>query len=223
MTKQQEVTKFIESGQDPVFVATPNHPFIARPQFGEDRVVLVPGHFYTFQELNPVQPYEVPTVDEVELMKYPGKKEDELITKYTKVKKPYYDNRPIILYLGNDIGLDVKLMSQVLRKVFVRTYMTRLLEQVMESFNDDGEPRPFMERVKLPKFKSFLSVDYRLVRQLVRLPEVKLDLLVNKYKRDTMTYLTLIDWPEVCKLHLANYSTDRTVSMRSSFSLIEVK
>lgn len=222
MTKLQELENFYRNGVDPVFAATPNHIFLKTPS-SADRVALVPGHFYSFQELNPIQPEEVPTVDEVELMKYPTKREDELIAKYSKIKKPYYDNRPIFLYLGNDFGLDVKLMSQRLRKRFIQTYLSCVHAPLSACYDSEGELIDFHTRIRSLGVRPFFSVDLALVRQIIGIPDLRLSLLVNKYKRENMRYLTLIDWNDVPKLHLANYSTDRTISMRSNFSLIEIK
>jgi hypothetical protein len=222
MTKLQEIQNFYLNGVDPAFVATPNHIFIKTPNSAE-RVVLVPGHFYTFQELNPVPPEDVPTVDEVELMKYPTKREDQLIAKYAKTKKPYYDNRPIFLYLGNDLGLNVKLMNQGLRKKFIRTYLSVVQAPLAGCYDTEGNLIDFGTRIRSLEVRPFFSVNLALIKQIIGMPDLRLGLLVNKYKRENMQYLTMIDWDDVPKLHLANYSTDRTISMRSNFSLIEIK
>jgi hypothetical protein len=63
----------------------------------------------------------------------------------------------------------------------------------------------------------------RLVKAIIGMPEFKLNLLVNKYNREKMRNLTLVDWDDVPKLPLVNYSTDRMISARSNFSLFEIK
>ena len=222
MTQLEELQAFYRDGTDPFFVAQPNHVFIKQPVTGE-RVVLVPGHFYTFQELHPVMPDAVPTVDEVEMMRYPGKSEDSLMQKYTGIKKPYYDNRPIFLYLGNDFGLDVKLMNQRLRKTFVRSYLSRIQRPLAQCFDNDGKLLDFGKRIRMSELNPIFGVTAGFVKSITGLPDIKFDLLVNKYRREGMRYLTLIDWPDVPKLHLANYSTDKSISSRSYFSLLEIK
>lgn len=222
MTQLEELQAFYSNGTDPFFVAQPNQIFIKQQGSGE-RVILVPGHFYTFQELYPVTPDSVPTVDEVEMMRYPGKSEESLIQKYTGIKKPYYDNRPIFLYLGNDFGLDVKLMNQILRKRFIRTYLTRIQGPLSHCFDDNGNILDFSKRLRMPELNPIFGVTLDFVKSLTGLPDIKFNLLVNKYRRENMRYLTLIDWPDVPKLHLANYSTDKSISSRSYFSLLEIK
>jgi hypothetical protein len=83
----------------------------------------------------------------------------------------------------------------------------------------DGELLPFNKRPIRP----FLGINPLLVKTITGIPDMKYSLLVNKYNREQMRNLTLIDWDQVPKLHLANYSTDKTISARSAFSLFELK
>jgi hypothetical protein len=84
----------------------------------------------------------------------------------------------------------------------------------------EGELLPIRQR---PSLNSFLSVNLGFIKQVSGLDDLKFNLLVNKYNREQMRNLTLIDWDTVPNLHLANYSTDRLISTRSSFSLFEIK
>jgi hypothetical protein len=173
-------------------------------------------------ELEPIGPDQVPTWDEYELLKHPSVKDAALAAKY-RVKKPYYDNLPIFLALSPDgLGLNVKLMSQPLRKRFIRTYLNRMSTPLANCF-EDGNLMEFNKRIRERVVAPFLNVDTTFIKTLLGMPDIKFNLLVNKYNREKMRNLTLIDWDTVPNLHLANYSTDKTISARSSFSLFEIK
>lgn len=223
MTKFEELQNYYRNGVDPAWNPTPNHPFINPTPPGGDRVILVPGHFYTFMELNPVGPDDVPTVDEYEMISNPSTRDLALISKYKKTKKPYYDNRPIFLALSQDgFGLNIKIMSQLLRKKFIRTYLMRIQSQIEKCYID-GNLLDFRKRLAMRELSPLFSVNLDFIRNISGLPDIKFNLLVNKYNRENMRYLTLIDWDDVSKLHLPNYSTDRTIASRSNFSLLEIK
>lgn len=221
MTNYERLQAFYQSGTDPEFSPNPNHDFMNLTR-GGDRTVLLPGHIYSHLELEPIGPDQVPTWDEYEILKNPSMRDLNLVSKY-KIRKPYYDNRPIFLAIDqNGLGINLKLMSQNLRKKFLMTYL-RVMETPISNCYSDGNLMPFQERIQAGVLGPFLGVDYRMVRTIIGMPEFKLNLLVNKYNREKMRNLTMIDWDDVPKLHLANYSTDRMISARSSFSLFEIK
>lgn len=221
MTQLEKIQDFYQNGTDPDFSPNPNHVFMNTTR-GGDRTILIPGHFYTHLELEPIGPDQVPTWDEYELLKYPSVKDAALAAKY-RVKKPYYDNRPIFLALSPDgLGLNVKLMSQPLRKMFIRTYLNRMSVPLANCF-EDGNLMEFNKRIRERTVAPFFMVDTTFVKTVLGMPDIKFNLLVNKYNREKMRNLTLIDWDTVPNLHLANYSTDKTISARSSFSLFEIK
>ena len=221
MTQLETIQDFYQNGTDPDFSPNPNHIFMNMSR-GGDRTILIPGHFYTHMELEPIGPDQVPTWDEYELLKYPSVKDAALAAKY-RVKKPYYDNLPIFLALSPDgLGLNVKLMSQPLRKRFIRTYLNRMSAPLANCF-EDGNLMEFNKRIRERVVAPFLNVDTTFIKTLLGMPDIKFNLLVNKYNREKMRNLTLIDWDTVPNLHLANYSTDKTISARSSFSLFEIK
>jgi hypothetical protein len=218
MNQLERLQDFYRNGTDPEFSPDPNHNFIVSQPPGGERVFLLPGHFYTFLALNPVGPDDVPTWDEYEIMRNPSIRDSETMKKYPQ-RLPYYDNRPIFLALSQDgWAIDVKIMSQALRKKFVRTYLMRMERPIANCFTD-GELLPIRQRQLNP----FLGINAQMIKTITGIPEIKYDLLINKYNRDQMRNLTLIDWPDVPKLHLANYSTDKTISARSQFSLFEIK
>ena len=221
MNQLEKIQDFYQNGTDPDFTPNPNHVFMNMNR-GGDRTILIPGHFYTHMELEPIGPDQVPTWDEYELLRYPSVKDAALAAKY-RVKKPYYDNRPIFLALSPDgLGLNVKLMSQPLRKMFIRTYLNRISAPLVNCF-EDGNLMEFNKRIRERTIAPFFMVDTTFVKTVLGMPDIKFNLLVNKYNREKMRNLTLIDWDTVPNLHLANYSTDKTISARSSFSLFEIK
>lgn len=221
MNQLEKIQDFYQNGTDPDFTPNPNHVFMNMNR-GGDRTILIPGHFYTHMELEPIGPDQVPTWDEYELLRYPSVKDAALAAKY-RVKKPYYDNRPIFLALSPDgLGLNVKLMSQPLRKMFIRTYLNRMSAPLVNCF-EDGNLMEFNKRIRERTVAPFFMVDTTFVKTVLGMPDIKFNLLVNKYNREKMRNLTLIDWDTVPNLHLANYSTDKTISARSSFSLFEIK
>lgn len=221
MNQLEKIQDFYQNGTDPDFTPNPNHVFMNMNR-GGDRTILIPGHFYTHMELEPIGPDQVPTWDEYELLRYPSVKDAALAAKY-RVKKPYYDNRPIFLALSPDgLGLNVKLMSQPLRKMFIRTYLNRMSVPLVNCF-EDGNLMEFNKRIRERTVAPFFMVDTTFVKTVLGMPDIKFNLLVNKYNREKMRNLTLIDWDTVPNLHLANYSTDKTISARSSFSLFEIK
>lgn len=221
MNQLEKIQDFYQNGTDPDFTPNPNHIFMNMNR-GGDRTILIPGHFYTHMELEPVGPDQVPTWDEYELLRYPSLKDAALAAKY-RVKKPYYDNRPIFLALSPDgLGLNVKLMSQPLRKRFIRAYLNRMGTPLANCF-EDGNLMEFNKRIRERTVAPFFMVDTTFIKTLLGMPDIKFNLLVNKYNREKMRNLTLIDWDTVPNLHLANYSTDKTISARSSFSLFEIK
>jgi hypothetical protein len=47
---------------------------------------------------------------------------------------------------------------------------------------------------------------------------IKFEFLVDKYNREEMRYLSLIDWPNVPKIGEVNYSRDESIATRSQIS-----
>lgn len=221
MTDYEKLQEFYIKGVDPDFSPEPNHVFMNLER-GGGRVYLIPGHIYTHLELDPIGPDQVPTWDEYEIIKNPSIRDLDLVSKY-KIRKPYYDNRPIFLALSNDgLGINLKLMSQGLRKNFMMMYLRAMATPLANCYSD-GKLLEMSERIRLGVLPPFLGVNLGLIKAILGMPEFKLNLLVNKYNREKMRNLTLIDWDTVPKLHLANYSTDRMISARSNFSLFEIK
>ena len=67
--------------------------------------------------------------------------------------------------------------------------------------NSDGNFIDLAERIKLP-------ANYSLSRLVNRDYFSKYEYWIDKYRREDMSYLTLIDWPDVPKLTKINYSNN---------------
>lgn len=221
MTDYEKLQAFYRTGALPDFDPNPNHDFMQSSK-NRERTILLPGHIYTHLELQPIGPDQVPTWDEYEILKNPSMRDLSLISKY-KIKKPYYDNRPIFLAIDqNGLGINLKVMAPILRRKFLMLYL-RVMESAIDKCYSDGKLSSFQERITSGALAPFLRVDLNLVKSMIGMPEFKLNLLVNKYNRETMRNLTLIDWDEIPMLSMINYSTDRMISKRSNFSLFEIK
>lgn len=219
MTNFEKLQDFYINGNDPEFEPIPNQSFVKN--ISAELVPFIPGHFYTHIELFPIGPDDVPTWDEYEILKNPSTRDLQRSVKY-KINKPYYDNRPIYLALdSNGLGLNIKLMSQGLRKSFIMMYL-RVMKNAISNCYNDGELSDLRTRLRDGKIMPFLSINYEIIKRMIGMPDFKLGILVNKYNREKIRNLTLIDWDDVSKLPLVNYSTDRTISSRSSFSLYEI-
>ena len=71
MTQLESIQNFYQNGVDPEFSPNPNHIFMNTTR-GGDRTILIPGHFYSFLQLDPVSPDQVPTWDDYEIMRNPS-------------------------------------------------------------------------------------------------------------------------------------------------------
>lgn len=221
MTNLENLQDFYINGNDPNWNSIPNYSFV-NPKISGESTILIPGHFYTHTELYPITPDFVPTWDEYEIIKNPSIRDLALTEKY-KTNKPYFDNRPIYLALDQyGLGLNIKIISQDLRKKINMSYLRAMSTAIINSYSD-GNLIDIRTRISDGKVSPFLRVNYDSIKSFIGIPDFKLSLLINKYNRETMRNLTLIDWDDIPKLHLVNYSTDKTISARSSFSLFEIK
>jgi hypothetical protein len=197
--------KYIETGVVENFQQTSaNYRFSDE---GDQVSVIVPGHFYTFAQLNPKGNDLLPSLDDW--------------TTGTVNVKPYFDNAPIFLALDQyGLGLNIKLIPQSARRRFIRQYFKVILPVLSNLLNEDGSLIQFEKRIRQPEIGPFLSIGRGGVKNtfLNQLSDRKFDFLVDKYKRDEMRFLTLIDWPHVPKIGEVNYSADPAIATRSSIS-----
>lgn len=203
----QKIQEFIRTGEVTDFTADgPNH------RFADDLLlvpVLIPGHVYTFISST------IRGNDGLASL-------DDFVTGVSKGKKPYIDNRPIFISLGQEgpfeVGLNLKVIPQVLRKRFIRTYF-RAIEPVLKNLTDsNGELIDYQKRIRLPEMNPFGRINKNFITSISQFAGIKFEFLVDKYKREEMRYLGLIDWPHVHKIGEVDYSRDPAIATRSQIS-----
>jgi hypothetical protein len=196
---------YVQSGTVPNFSAsTPNYRFSDE---GVQVRYLIPGHFYTFIQMTQRGNDQLPSLDDW--------------TAGIAKGKPYFDNWPIFLALDQyGLGLNVKMMPSLVRRLFLRSYLGAILPALEKAVNSTGEFLSYDERIKPPIVTPFGTINRDWIRSRIfsAAPAVKFDFLVDKYKRDEMRYLKLIDWPDVPKIGEVSYTTDPAIATRSSIS-----
>jgi hypothetical protein len=175
---------------------------------------LLPGHVYTFRALRPRGSDSVSTLDDYQTGQADG-------------VKPYYDNAPIFISLGKagplETGLNLKLMPTPVRKKFIRTYLNRILP-VLETLTDEnGNLYDIEQRRRMPQIGPLLRVNSGFVWQLSEITGINFEFLVDKYKRDEMRNLSMIDWPDVVKLSNTDYLRDPAIASRTPISYFLTK
>lgn len=179
------------------------------------RAKLVPGHFYVFSVVNKVPNDMVPNLSETrtpaQLQTY-------------NLKRPYYDNYPVCLSLGNDgtggeIVLNLKAIPPKLRSLIIRKYLNAVKGQLYQFYHNE-KIMPFNERLTGQNSKiisPFLSVNPAF---LSKLTGINLSFGLNKYQREQMAYLGLIDWEDVSKIENIDYRNDPMVAVKTPFALL---
>jgi hypothetical protein len=177
------------------------------------RFKLIPGHFYSFSVVNRLANDMVPNLSET---KTPKSLEQYLI------KKPYYDNRPVCLSLGGEDGeiiLDLKMIPQKIRSVIIRRYLTVIKDRLKLFYEQTDTIIPFEKRLVSNLIGPFLSINPAF---MFRLTGFDLSFALNKYQRENMTNLVLIDWEDVSKIEQIDYRNDPTISVKTPIaSLLE--
>lgn len=176
---------------------------------------LAPGHIYTFISLRERGADGLPSLDEYQISP-------------TKTKKPYADNRPIFLSLGQEgpmeIGLNLKLMPVQLRKNFIRVYLKNTVLPVIENLVDSKDNLLEIEqRLTSPEIKKLLQVDRQYIKLASDMSSFNFEFLVDKYNREEMRFLKMIDWPAVPKLGESEYVQDKTIVSKTPISYFLTK
>ena len=110
-----------------------------------------------------------------------------------------------------------------MRKYFIRSYLSLFHNQIGKCYDRTGELLSLTDRISNEIINPFLTVNINTIKALLRPIDFKLGLAITKYNRENMGYLTLIDWNDVPKLAIPDYSTDKMIACRSSFSLFEIR
>ena len=207
--------KYAEEGLVPGFLPPgPNYRFDSEAPKVAHRA-LAPGHIYTFITMREVSSDDVPSLDDYQ-------------TGLSKGKKPYYDNRPIFLALGQEgpmeVGLNLKMIPVALRKKFIRTYLkNRIIPALANLVDETGSLIQLDTRLRSPAINSILLTDRSYIKSISGLSGLNFEFLVDKYKREEMRFLSMIDWPDVPKLGEVNYSQDKTVVSKTPISYFLTK
>lgn len=179
---------------------------------GYSRYRLTPGHFYTFTMVNRVPNDFVPNVSEMF--------NKDQMEKYS-VKRPYFDNRPVFLSLGNDgqggeIILNLKMIPQNRRAQIIRKYLKTVQNQVTKFYRGE-KLMPFNERLVPELIGPFLSVNTAFMS---RLTGINLSFALNKYQREQMANIGLIDWEDVSKIEQIDYRNDPSIAVKTPVSIL---
>jgi len=184
-----KLKEFIKDGQIPGFSSAGTNNYLE----GEDGVIpvdhrtCISGHVYTFKSISQIG--VTLSVDEW----------------FEKSKSEYLDKQPIFISLGQEgpmeIGLNLKVMPTRLTEEVVRSYLNIITPMLNKIVDSDGKFIAFAERVKL-------AANHSLSRLVNRDFFSKYEYFIDKYRREDMSYLTLIDWPAVPMLTKINYSNN---------------
>ena len=182
-----KLKEFIKDGQIPEFSAFGANNYLEDVSIPVDHRTCLSGHVYTFKSISQIG--VTLSVDEW----------------FEKSKSDYLDKQPIFISLGQEgpmeIGLNLKVMPTRLTEELVRSYLkviTPMLDKIVDS---DGNFIDLTARVKLAanhSLSSLVNQDYF----------SKFEYWIDKYRREDMSYLTLIDWPDVPKLTKISYSNN---------------
>ena len=182
-----KLKEFIKDGQIPEFSSFGANNYLEDVSIPVDHRTCISGHIYTFKSISQIG--VTLSVDEW----------------FEKSKSEYLDKQPIFISLGQEgpmeIGLNLKVMPTRLTEELVRSYLkviTPMLDKIVDS---DGNFIALADRIKLP-------ANHSLSRLVNRNFFSKYEYWIDKYRREDMSYLTLIDWPDVPKLTKVSYSNN---------------
>jgi len=182
-----KLKEFIKDGQIPEFSSFGANNYLEDVSIAVDHRTCLSGHVYTFKSISQIG-VTLP-VDEW----------------FETSKSDYLDKQPIFISLGQEgpmeIGLNLKVMPTRLTEELVRSYLKIITPMLDKIVNLDGNFIDLAERIKLP-------ANYSLSRLVNRDFFSKYEYFIDKYRREDMSYLTLIDWPDVPKLTKINYSNN---------------
>jgi hypothetical protein len=182
-----KLKEFIKDGQILGFSSAGANNYLEDVSIPVDHRTCMSGHIYTFKSISQIG--VTLSVDEW----------------FEKSKSEYLDKQPIFISLGQEgpmeIGLNLKVMPTRLTEELVRSYLKIITPMLDKIVNSDGNFISLAERIKLP-------ANYSLSRLVNRDFFSKYEYWIDKYRREDMSYLTLIDWPDVPKLTKINYSNN---------------
>ncbi len=176
-----------------------------------NRFRLIPGHFYSFNVVNALPNDVVPNLSETF--------NPESLKQYS-VKRPYYDNYPVCLSLGGadgEIVLNLKMIPPKLRSVIIRRYLGAVRERLKLFYGNDDKLIPFESRLNERTIGPFLTVNPAFMSKLTG---INLSFALNKYQRENMANIALIDWEDVSKIEQIDYRNDPTISVKTPVAVL---
>jgi hypothetical protein len=175
------------------------------------RFRLIPGHFYSFNVVNALPNDVVPNLSET-------MSQNDL--KQYSIKRPYYDNAPVCLSLGGQDGeiiLNLKMIPPKLRSVIIRRYLGAVRERLKLFYDDSDNLMPFESRLADRLIGPFLTVNPAFMSKLTG---INLSFALNKYQRENMANIALIDWEDVSKIEQIDYRNDPTISVKTPVAVL---
>lgn len=185
---------------------------------------LIPAHVYTFEYLDNVDQHAITTIDDYLIsnnIDQPGgidratRKEltTEIDSKGYQISRPYYDTRPIGLSLGgfNDPGseyiLNIKCSPLAERNRILEILFRGIVPNMLRNgINESNEPLPFMKRINNQGYtQPFVSFQ---MKNLTDYLGSGIYFWVNKYNKERMRNVRLIDFDQLPKLGFLEYSSD---------------
>jgi hypothetical protein len=175
---------------------------------------LVPSYIYTFNSTKPVGDDSVPSLDEYQIS--------------NKRRKPYYDNRPIFISLGQEgpmeVGINLKLMPLTFRKWFLRRYFKMILPTLSTLVDPSGNFIELNKRMRMQATAPLYKINREFIKAVASQTGFNLEFLVDKYTRSEMgNPLALIDWDQVPNLVNYSYMNDGTIISKTPINYFLTK
>lgn len=163
---------------------------------------IFPGYFYAFT-LMQNQEIDLPTLNEYQI---------------DKGIKPYYDNKPIILLLENPIneliGLNIKILNPNQRLLFLKTYFVLIKDFLNLQLNSNKDFIELEERLTVNNNQLFNNMS-KAIRNIGQYLNIDLDFIIDKYTKEDIRELAIIDWPHIISVCNYNYMNDQSILTRT--------
>lgn len=198
---------------------------------------LVPGHVYTFEYLSDLDEKQIITIPDylaTNAIAQPSLSNkqrianlEEISEKGYEIDRPYFDSKPIALAVGGfddpryEYVLNIKCMNPMDRTQ-VMEVLFRAVVPIMVRFGIDknGNSLPFQQRVNtadyITKFINFK------MGALTEFLGQGLYFWVNKYSKDRIRNIRLIEFEHLPMLELLRFERDRALKFNGA-SLYEVQ
>jgi hypothetical protein len=209
------INQFIVTGQVIDFPQAGLPYYFDRERLPVNYTRLVPGYIYSFNSTVPVGEDSIPSLDDYQSGQSHG-------------KKPYYDNRPIFLSLGQEgpmeVGFNLKLMPIQLRKWFLQKYLKQMFPLLEKLVEPSGNFIELNKRMRMQVNSPFYRLNRGFIGAVSEQSGLKLGFLIDKYTRGEIgNPLALIDWDDVPKLSTTNYVNDGSIVSKTPIAYFLTK